>query len=252
MVKNVLLNTVVGAVVVFILSSIWHVATPLGEVGVQNLPNATILSPAMKLAIPNAGFYFFPGMNRSKGMTREQQRAEQEKYLNAYKAGPTGILIYTPGGENLNYGKLLVNQFLIGLLCAFFIAWILAVTAVATTFAQRVLIALFVSAFGAILVSFEYWNWYNFPSDYTITYAAGIVVTWGLTGTGMAWLAGKRKKRRHEATNRERGGNGSSLKTGFTFEGSQRTGEMGRHQMLDIMQRARRFPRRPCRLPRTS
>ena len=194
MMKNIVVNTIVGAVVVFILSSIWHVATPLGEVGVKNLPNEAILSTAMKLAIPDAGFYFFPGMDLSKGRTKEQQQAEQERYMRAYEAGPTGILIYSPGGEALNYGKLLANQFLIGLICAFFIAWILATTAAATTFGQRVIIAVFVSAFGGLLVPLEYWNWYKFPSDYTFTYAAGIVVTWGLTGVVMAWIAGKAVK----------------------------------------------------------
>jgi hypothetical protein len=194
MIKNVVLNTIVGAVLIFILSSIWHVGTPLGEVGVQNLPHEQLLAPALKLAIPDAGFYFFPGINRSKGMTKEQQQAEAKRYMDAYEKGPTGILIYTPGGEQMNYGKLLLNQFLIGVICAFFIAWILAAAAPATTYGQRVLIAVFVGSFGGILVPFEYWNWYKFPSNYTITYVAGIIVTWGLTGLVMASLAAKRAK----------------------------------------------------------
>lgn len=189
--KNIAVNTIVGAVVVFILSSIWHVATPLGEVGVQNLPHEMVLSLAMKAAIPDAGFYFFPGMDHAPGMTKEQQQAEMKRYSDAYEEGPTGILIYSPGGEALNYGKLLSVQFLIGLICAFFIAWILAARAAATTFGQRVIIAVFVSAFGGLLVPLEYWNWYKFPASYTVTYAVGIVVTWGLTGVVMAWIAGR-------------------------------------------------------------
>jgi len=194
MIKNIVVNSVLGAVVVFILSSIWHVATPLGEVGVKNLPDEIVLAPAMKLVISDPGFYFFPGINQSKGMTKEQQQAEQQRYLNAYKQGPTGILIYSPGGEEMNYGKLLTAQFLLSLVCAFFIATILAISAAGTTFGQRALIAVFVAAFGGVLVPFEYWNWYKFPSDYTFTYAAGIVVTWGLTGLVMAWMAGKQVK----------------------------------------------------------
>lgn len=194
MAKHIAINTIIGAVLVFVLSSIWHVATPLGEVGVQNLPNEAILAPALRLGISQPGFYFFPGMTKTKGMSREQQQAEMQRYAEAYKRGPTGILIYTPGGEEINYGKLLANQFLVGLVCAFFIAWILAVTAAGTTYGQRVSIALFVAAFGGVLVPAEYWNWYNFPTDYTVTYTAGIIVTWGLTGVVMAWMAGKQAK----------------------------------------------------------
>lgn len=194
MIKNVLLNTVVGAVAVFLLSSIWHVATPLGEVGVKNLPHEALLAPALQLAIPDAGFYFFPGINTSKELTKEQQAAEQTRYLNAFKQGPTGILIYTPGGKDFNFGKLLVNQFLLSLVLAFFIACILAATAGGTTYGQRVLMVAVISAFGALIVPIQYWNWYQFPANYTIAYAAGIFICWGLTGVVMASLVGKRTK----------------------------------------------------------
>jgi hypothetical protein len=194
MIKNILVNTIVGAIVVFILSSIWHVATPLGEVGVKNLPQEALLSPAMKLAIPDAGFYFFPGINRSKDLTREQQQTEQQRYLNAYRQGPTGILVYSPGGEDMNFGKNLVGQFLVGAVSAFFIAWILAVTARATTYGQRVLIVALISAFGAITVTLPQWIWYKFPTNYTVAYSLGFFVTWGLTGLVMGSLVGKQVK----------------------------------------------------------
>lgn len=194
MIKNILLNTVVGAVLVFILSSIWHVATPLGEVGVRNLPHEALLAPALKAAIPEAGFYFFPGINRAKDLTKDQQQAEQAHYLEAFKEGPTGILIYTPGGKDMNFGKMLIDQFLVTLVCAFFLAWILAVTAAATTYGQRVAIVTFIAAFGAIVVPVPHWIWYQFPSDYTIAYSLGIIVTWGLGGVVMASLVGKRTK----------------------------------------------------------
>lgn len=194
MIKNILLNTVVGAVLVFILSSIWHVATPLGEVGVRNLPHEALLAPALKAAIPEAGFYFFPGINRAKDLTKDQQQAEQAHYLEAFKEGPTGILIYTPGGKDMNFGKMLIDQFLVTLVCAFFLAWILAVTAAATTYGQRVAIVTIIAAFGAIVVPVPHWIWYQFPSDYTIAYSLGIIVTWGLGGVVMASLVGKRTK----------------------------------------------------------
>ncbi|HTV58527.1 MAG TPA: hypothetical protein VMJ93_06615 [Verrucomicrobiae bacterium] len=194
MATNIAINTILGAVLVFVLSSIWHVATPLGEVGVRNLPHETILSLALKTGISDPGFYFFPGINQSKELSKEQQQAEQARYLKAYEQGPTGILIYSPGGVEFNFGKLLVNQFLLGLALAFLIAWVLAATAAGTTYGQRVLLVGGISAFGALLVPLQYWNWYEFPADYTIAYAAGLFICWGLTGVVMAWIAGKQTK----------------------------------------------------------
>jgi hypothetical protein len=59
-------------------------------------------------------------------------QADEAAYPDKCKRGPEGILIYSPGREELHFGKLLVNQFLFGLVASYVLAWMLAVTTGAT------------------------------------------------------------------------------------------------------------------------
>lgn len=178
MTKRIFLAALAGSVVVFLVSSIWHMASGLGEVGIQNLPNEDAVLQAMRSSIHSSGFYFFPGVPSGT--------AAQAMYLEKYKAGPTGILIYHPGGEDLAFGKLLSVQFLIGLAGAFLLAWVLAVTVDATTFKTRALLVVAISVFAAVIYEIPYWNWYGFPSNYIIAHAAGWIISWSAAGIAMA------------------------------------------------------------------
>ncbi len=136
------------------------------------------------LRFSESGFYFFPGL--PGGMHEKQTPEQQAAYLEKYKQGPTGILIYNLGGEGLQYGKLLLIQFLIGLIAAFIVAWVLAMTAGTTTYLTRVMIALTLGIFAGVFVDLPYWNWYGFPANYVIGHILGGALSWVIAGLGMA------------------------------------------------------------------
>ena len=188
MAKKILLGTAVGAVAIFLVSFVWHMFTPLAEAGISNLPHEDALSTAMKLGIKEPGWYMFPGIDVSK----QNDPAEQKRYLEAFQKGPTGLLIYHPGGEEFSFGKLLVNQFLFSVGSALVISCLLAMAAGALPgFGQRVLFICLVALFGAFTTDLPYWNWYGFPLNYTIAHLAGIVVTWAVAGCAVAAVVKK-------------------------------------------------------------
>ncbi len=189
--KKILLGTILGAVVVFLMSSIFHMATHLGEVGVQALPNEEGVLAAMRSSIHEPGFYFFPEPNMAPGRSKEQMQADSAAYLAKYKEGPTGILIYSPGGVELQFGKLLVYQFLFGLAGSFLASWILGVTAGATSYGTRALIVVAAALFGGIVYTLPYWNWYRFPTNYIIAEIGTMVVSWAVAGLAMAAVVKK-------------------------------------------------------------
>ncbi|HVO80551.1 MAG TPA: hypothetical protein VMT28_07460 [Terriglobales bacterium] len=184
--KRILWGTLVGSLVVFVVSSIWHMASGLGEVGIQNLPNEDAVLSAMHSSVSKPGLYFFPGMTPPAGRSSEQRRADQTAYLAKFKAGPNGILIYHPDGEELNFGKLLTIQFLVGLAASFLLCWILAATIEATTYWKRISMVVAITLFAGIIFDIPYWNWYGFPTNYTLVHMAGWVVSWGIAGLAMA------------------------------------------------------------------
>ena len=183
--KRIVLAGLAGGVLVFIVSGILHSSTKLAEVGIRAIPNEDLVLLAMRNSISEAGFYFFPAPNLSP-MSKKQKAAEQERYLAKFKLGPTGILMYKPGGEDLSFAKLLVIQFLIGLGAAFIAAWILGVTVSATTFGTRVAIVVLIGLFAEIYVNFPYWNWYGFPMNYTIGHLLGGILSCAVAGLAMA------------------------------------------------------------------
>jgi len=183
--KRIVLAALAGGVLVFIVSGILHSSTHLGEVGIRSVPNEDLVLLTMRNSIPEPGFYFFPAPNLSP-MPKEQKEAEESKYLAKFKQGPTGILIYKPGGEDLNFGKLLVIQFLIGLIAAFIAAWILGATASATTYGTRVMIVVLIGLFAEIYIDLPYWNWYGFPMNYAIGHLLGGILSWAVAGLAMA------------------------------------------------------------------
>jgi hypothetical protein len=184
--KKIILGGLAGAVLVFIVSSLWHTVLGLGEVGIKSLPNEEAVQAALRASITQPGFYFFPAPNMTPGRSKEQRAADDAAYASKYRQGPNGILIYSPGGTDFNFGKALLNQFLFNLVAALILAWILAVGAAGTSFGGRALIVLLASIFAGVVFILPYWNWYNFPLNYVLGDMAGWAVSWGIGGLGMA------------------------------------------------------------------
>jgi hypothetical protein len=182
MTKKILLGGLVGGVVVFVMSGIFHMATNLGETGIKVFPNEDAVLSNLRSSIPDSGLYIFPGAD----MSAQKSSASQAAYLEKYKNGPTGILAYTRGGNDLQFGKLLVNQFLFSLVAGLIVAWILGATVSSTTYGSRVLIVCLASLFGGMVYTLPYWNWYGFPLTYVIAEIGTWVASWLVGAFAMA------------------------------------------------------------------
>ena len=187
--KKILVGGLVGSVIVFLVSAAWHMAPGLGDLGVKALPAEDSVLAGLRASLHEPGLYFFPAPSMSANRTKEQVKADEAAYLERYRQGPWGILVYQPGGEGLNFGKLLAYQFLLTLVASFLVAWILALSAAAprgTTYGTRVLLVLLITLFGAFIYDLPAWNWYGFPMSYTIGHSASWLVSWGIGGLAMA------------------------------------------------------------------
>lgn len=103
--KKVFLGGILGGVVVFLMSSVFHMATQLGEVGIRGLPNEDVVKAALRSSIQEPGFYFFPAPNLTPGRSKEQVAADNAAQMAKWKEGPTGIVIYNPGARSCNSGS---------------------------------------------------------------------------------------------------------------------------------------------------
>lgn len=168
---RIFLAGLLGGIAMFIWTSLAHMALPLGETGVREMPNESKVLEAMQNHIgSDSGFYFFPGMGLGPNPTREQKN-EAMKHMNETLAShPSGILIYhAPGSRPFNMGKLLSVEFLTELIEAFLAVFLLSQTRL-TSYGARVIFVTVIGIIAAVSTNVSYWNWYGFPGNYTGAY----------------------------------------------------------------------------------
>jgi hypothetical protein len=119
------------------------------------------------------------------------QEAADKVYAEKYKRGPHGILIFHPGGEAIMTPRQLMTQFVLNLVEAWLVAWLLSLTTL-VTFVSRVGFVVTVGILMALATNVEYWNWYGFPGNYTAAYMLDKVIGLLVVGLVVAAMARNR------------------------------------------------------------
>jgi heme exporter protein D len=164
MTKRIFFAGLLGGLAMFVWSSVAHVALPLGQTGIKEIPNEPAVLSAMHTSLGEApGMYAFPGMG--------QGQADMKQYAQKLAANPSGILIYhPPGAQQLTAGQL-VTEFLTELIESLLVVFLLAQTRL-SSFAARVGFVVVAGVAAALVTNVSYWNWYGFPTSYTAAYMA--------------------------------------------------------------------------------
>jgi hypothetical protein len=179
---RILLAGIVGGIVMFVWTSIAHMALPLGEAGINEIPNESAVLGAMQSSIGDkTGLYIFPGLGVGKSATRQERSEAMKQMQQRIAANPSGILMYHPPGRPFAFGKALAFEFSSEVLQAILVIWLLAQTRIGS-FAGRVGFALIAGILAAIATNVSYWNWYGFPSVYTASYILIEIVGFVLVG----------------------------------------------------------------------
>jgi hypothetical protein len=184
---------IAGGIAMFLWTSIAHMATPLGEMGVQELPNEDAVLGAMRSAVgERQGLFIFPGFGLPPGASAAQQQAAMGAYEAKLKTHPSGIVVYNPPGD----GGMTVQRLLIELASQMFEATMLALVLASTAlggFLSRLLLATAVGAVAVSSTNISYLNWYGFPLDYTIGYMATDLIGYVVAGIAILLIVRSRQ-----------------------------------------------------------
>ena len=182
---KILLAGILGGIVMFIWTSIAHMALPLGEAGISEIPNEQAVLAAMQSNIAEkSGLYFFPSPGIGPNATRQEKGEAMKQAAAKMASGPSGLLIYNYA-RPFAFAKALTIEFATELLEAILVVLLLAQTRIAS-FAGRVGFVLVAGILVAIATNISYWNWYGFPADYTIAYAAIEIIGYLAAGLAIA------------------------------------------------------------------
>jgi hypothetical protein len=175
--KKNLLAAILGAVIFFIWSAVVHMNPLTGPMGLSMLnEKEDAVMAALNENVQQPGLYFFPGMDRSKHLTKEEEAAWTVKY----KAGPSGLLLIQPKGGDPMMASQLVISFISDLFCALLAAFILASTVGCC--ARRVAIVASLGLFSWLAISIQQWDWYEFPFTFVMLDVINQVIGWMLAG----------------------------------------------------------------------
>ena len=97
--KRIFLAGLLGGIAMFIWTAIAHMALPLGEAGIREIPNEAAVLDAMQSNIAKKnGLYFFPVLGSAR--TRSGRATEAMKHMDENLARhPSGLLLYHPAGS---------------------------------------------------------------------------------------------------------------------------------------------------------
>jgi len=189
---KILVTGILGGIVMFIWTSVAHMALPLGEAAIREIPNESAVLSAMQSNIGDrTGLYIFPGPGVGKNATRQEKNDAMKHTVEKIAVNPSGILMYHAPGRPFTIGKWLGIEFGTELLEAILVVFLLAQTRI-VSFAGRIGFVVVAGILAAITTNVSYWNWYGFPCVYTASYMFIQIVGFFLVGIAAALLLPKR------------------------------------------------------------
>jgi hypothetical protein len=177
--KKILLFGVVAGLVMFVWGAISHTVLPLGTAGFRVLADDTSLLEFAGKEMGEPGIYFYPRFDPS------MNDVEMAKWQQKAQTGPSGLIIHRPRGGAGVTPRLLLNELLSNIACGIVAAWLLAQLP-ATSFARRVGCVVVLGVLAWLAVDFSQWNWYGFPTAYTIAAFVDQAVGFALMGLVLA------------------------------------------------------------------
>jgi len=167
---RIFLAGLLGGIAMYIWTYIAYNALPLGNIGLRKLPNEPAILHALQSNIAEkSGVYLFPGLRLGSNPSDKKTEAA-DNLAETVARYPSGMLIYNAAGSRpIELFRWLSVDFLIELGQVVLAVFLLSRTRL-TRFSARVIFVLQIGVVAAIATNLSNWNWYGFPSDYTLAY----------------------------------------------------------------------------------
>ena len=175
---RILIAGLAGGIAMFVWTSIAHVMTPLGHMGISPIPNEEPVLAALAGSIGDkSGLYFFPWVDPN-------DPDAQKNYMAKAKTNPSGFIIYHPAGSTADMTPAtLLSEFAKETVQTLIAAFLLSLTVLAS-YLSRVGFVTLIGVSAGIATNVSNLIWYRYPLDYTLAF-----VTIEVVGALVAGLA---------------------------------------------------------------
>jgi hypothetical protein len=177
---------IAGGVAMFVVLSILHMS-PIAQIGFSRMTNDAPALDALQKATGNkTGLYIFPtvDMKAKDAMAKMDARMKVEPFgFMAYQRPGTAAGI-SAGKLAAEFGKVLVQSILAALLLSF---------AMLAGYWSRVGFVALIGVVSTLTTNISYWNWYAFPTSYTLANMFIEFSGFVAAGLALAWLIKPRR-----------------------------------------------------------
>lgn len=184
---HLLLAAVAGGAALFLWSFISWVVLPWHNRTFRGFADEDDMVRAIEKSAPATGMYTLPSHDCGHGkMTPEEKKAARERGMARMKTGPTVQAMVVRGGVG-PMPLYLLRSLLIAVIASGLAAWLLQKTAIVST-VDRALFVMLLAGVGNFAVHVSNWNWFRYPTDYTLVALLDAAVGWFLVGLAVAWV----------------------------------------------------------------
>lgn len=180
--KRTAAGILIGAVVYFGWGMISWMVLPWHNTTLKKLPEEQLIMDTLKTVIAEPGFYVFPNCKGPDGQMMDKNVSAEK-----FKKGPNGAVIFSPGGREPMPPQAFIIEILANLLIAAISMVLLRLTRDrVTSIVPRALMIAFVGLLVGAAAHVPYWNWFQFPADFTRVAVLDSVIGFFLLGFAQA------------------------------------------------------------------
>jgi hypothetical protein len=180
--KQLLLATILGAIILFVWGAIAFTFIPWPGMPLRAFTNEDAVEQAIVANAPEPGNYILPNPHKP-GLTKEQTDRLGEKIMR----GPM-MFAAVRLGPMRPFPVLLILQFLIQLVSAFIATFLLLKTC-GLTYGQRVVFVVLCGVLIFVAGKLDEWVWWSFSGAYLMMQFGAIVIGWILAALVIAKFA---------------------------------------------------------------
>jgi hypothetical protein len=185
--KNGWIGGLLGGLVIFVWGNLSWTVLPVHEFHMKNIPPSAINEDVIRTEMQESGIYHFPGFPGEEEMKADPEGA-WEKMLAKFEQGPiVHFMVVDADGGPWMTPMNFVWYFVINVGSALLVAWMLT-QAVGSlpSYGSRVGFVLVAGLFAFLFGPLTNWNWWHFPTNFTMATLLDYAVSWGGAGLVMA------------------------------------------------------------------
>lgn len=186
---RILIAGIVGGVLVFFMGFVNHMVFGLQGRTLANVPESETFSEHLRTRGLNPGLYVFPDMP----LAADQKDAAKMSAVNErYKAGPSGMLLIAPTGQDMMGGETLGKELASNIVAAWLAAWVVSLVGADVGFGRRWFAVLVMGVMGWVSLAASYGIWYRFPHAFLHDELLCAVLEWSVAGLAIAAIVRRR------------------------------------------------------------